>query len=195
MNVHSLKSHKKQLRQELRLKRQQLTKDLLLKSEAGLLDQYGKFTAGKTFGRIAIYLQNDNELGTGTLIEYLFQSGCELYLPKISDDANELMQFVHYEQTTKMTNNRFGIPEPESGKVISVEQLDLIFLPLTAFDLQGNRLGMGGGFYDRTLKNISDNKPILAGLAYDFQQLSACPVEPFDQPIHYILTPSRVIEF
>ena len=94
-----------------------------------------------------------------------------------------------------MADNRFGIPEPVTDETIAVKDLELILLPLTAFDLQGNRLGMGGGFYDRTLAALADKKPLLVGLAYDFQEVADCPVEDFDQPLQMILSPTRAINF
>ncbi len=195
MNLTSNQARKKQLRRQLRQLRQQLSVQQLRDAETQLLNQYQYFVQKKNINKIAIYLQNDNELATGQLIDYLFTSNRDLYLPKIADSTDQSMQFVQYQQNSEMMENRFGIPEPVSNKRIAVEQLDLMFLPLTAFDLQGNRLGMGGGYYDRTLANISENKPILAGLAYDFQRIENCPVDTFDQPIQFILTPSRIISF
>ena len=93
-----------------------------------------------------------------------------------------------------MIDNRYGIAEPDNDEIIEAVALDAIFLPLTAFDQHGHRLGMGGGYYDRTLSEFDHDRLNLIGLAYDFQELPNCPVEAFDQSLQMILTPTRFIE-
>ncbi|RLA02733.1 MAG: 5-formyltetrahydrofolate cyclo-ligase [Gammaproteobacteria bacterium] len=185
---------KQQLREQTRNQRQQLSVAELEVADRQLAAQCQSLNL-QQHQKIAVYLQHDNEIGTRHIIEWLFAEGCELYLPRLFADGSNQLQFCHYHSDSEMKNNRFGIAEPLSDKVIAANKLDLIFLPLTAFDLLGNRIGMGGGFYDRTLENIANNKTVLAGLAYDFQQLPECPVEPFDQSLNMILTPTRVIDF
>jgi len=186
---------KKKLRQQARSMRQELTESQLQEADFQLAQQFEQHFSRKILNTAGIYLQNDNELGTEHLIRLLFQSNCKVYLPVISDYSNNQMQFIRYQQHSQMQNNRFGIPEPADGENISIEQLDIIFLPLTAFDRQGHRLGMGGGFYDRALAKVSGEKPILVGLAYDFQELPTCPAESFDHSLQMIMTPKRVIHF
>ncbi|MCP4272501.1 MAG: 5-formyltetrahydrofolate cyclo-ligase [Gammaproteobacteria bacterium] len=186
---------KKRLRQQARSMRQELTEVQLQEADIQLAQQFELHFSREKFNTAGIYLQNDNELGTEHLIRLLFQSNCKVYLPVISDYSNNQMEFVHYQQQSQMQTNRFGIPEPADGENISVDQLDIIFLPLTAFDLRGHRLGMGGGFYDRALAKVSGEKPILVGLAYDFQELPTCPAESFDHSLQMIMTPNRVIHF
>ena len=192
---HDTQNLKKKLRQQARSMRQKLTEKQLQEADLQLVQQYKKYFSDQTFKTAGVYLQNDNELGTEHLIKLLFQSGCKLYLPVISDYSNNQMEFFHFEQHSPMHNNRFGIPEPISNEKISVKHLDIIFLPLTAFDLHGHRLGMGGGFYDRALADVSGEKPILVGLAYDFQELPNCPIESYDHSIQMIMTPNQVIHF
>ena len=195
MNFQTTSTKKKLIRQQIRLLRQTLSAEALIVAERHLAEQYKQQFVNNKYHHLAIYLPQDNELGTRHLIYYLFQSGCSVYLPKLYRDGSNQLQFAHYHQQSKMADNRFGIAEPITDDVIATEELDVIFLPLTAFDLQGNRLGMGGGFYDRTLAPLSNKKPLLVGLAYDFQQVEKCPVEAFDQPLDRVLTPTRVIEF
>ncbi|MCP3673561.1 MAG: 5-formyltetrahydrofolate cyclo-ligase, partial [Gammaproteobacteria bacterium] len=129
------------------------------------------------------------------LIEYFFQSSVQVYLPKVYEDGSNQLQFLHYHPKSKMQNNRFGIPEPVTEDKIDLQNIDLLLMPLTAFDLSGNRIGMGGGYYDRTLSKLFNKKPLLVGIAYDFQQVERCPVESFDQPLQMILTPTRTVAF
>jgi len=195
MNDQSASVNKKQLRQQIRLLRQQLSKEQCLQAGQQLAQQFQQHFVDQDFKTIGVYLQNDNELDTSVLIEYFFQLNYELYLPKIYEDGSNQLQFLHFHSQSKMQNNRFGIPEPISDDEIALQEIDLLLMPLTAFDLSGNRIGMGGGYYDRALSKLSDKKPLLVGLAYDFQQVDECPVESFDQPLQMILTPTRTIAF
>ncbi|QSX37945.1 5-formyltetrahydrofolate cyclo-ligase [Shewanella sedimentimangrovi] len=146
--------------------------------------------------RVALYLENDGELGTRPLIEALWAKGCETYLPVLHPFAEGHLLFIHYEADTQMTANVYGIPEPKLSvqRLCPANQLDAIITPLVAFDSTGNRLGMGGGFYDRTLANLPDRVKVI-GLAHDCQRLPALPVEAWDVPLPMIVTPSKVYRF
>ena len=81
--------------------------------------------------------------------------------------------------------NRYGIPEPPADVPRSNPgELDIIFLPLVAWDRRGSRLGMGGGIYDRTLEGVRG--PLLVGLAHSLQELDHIPAEPWDIRLHFI---------
>ena len=88
-----------------------------------------------------------------------------------------------------MLKNKFGIWEPKLNvqSVLPLEELDILFTPLVAFDKQGNRLGMGGGFYDRTLQHWQKSSFIPVGLAHQCQQAEQLPTEAWDVPLHQIL--------
>lgn len=195
MNLQPVSQLKQQLRQQMREQRADLSCVELTTTEQQLVKQYQQLFACHGYQKIALYLQQDNELGTSHLIDYLFAEGCELYLPKLSRDANNQMYFCRYRQHSEMVNNRFDIPEPVVDEVCAVTDLELLLVPLTAFDMQGNRLGMGGGYYDKCLADVNADKTSVVGLAYDFQQVADCPVEDFDQPLPMVLTPSRIIDF
>lgn len=146
---------------------------------------------------IALYLSRDGELSCHEIIQWCWQNSKKTYLPVLDPDQGQQLLFVEYTEQTPMLNNRFAIPEPviESSNVTLIDQLDCIFLPLVAFDDNGNRLGMGGGFYDRTLAEIDNlaRSPQLFGFAHDCQQASSLSTESWDIPVHKIVTPSRII--
>ena len=108
------------------------------------------------------------------------------------------LNFQLAEANDKMQANNFGILEPKlnSQTTLAIDDFDFIFMPLVGFDKQGNRLGMGGGFYDRTLNRIyqSEQRPTLVGLAHDCQQVDKLPIEPWDVPIDLIVTPTQKIQ-
>ncbi|GAL27902.1 5-formyltetrahydrofolate cyclo-ligase [Vibrio variabilis] len=104
--------------------------------------------------------------------------------------------FLRYAPTTPLVYNQYKILEPRLDKqmICPVADLDIIFTPLVAFDEQGQRLGMGGGYYDRTLApwESKSTGPIAIGLAHDCQQVSALPTESWDIPLSTIMTPSKI---
>ncbi len=141
--------------------------------------------------RIAAYLGNDAEMDPQPLIERLWAVGKRVYLPVV---RRPRMWFVPYTPDSRFVVNRYGIPEPNVAPDarIPVTALDLVLMPLVAFDDAGNRLGMGGGYYDRTFAFLQRRRhwrsPRLVGLAYEVQRLASLPVEPWDMPLAGIVT-------
>jgi 5-formyltetrahydrofolate cyclo-ligase len=149
--------------------------------------------------RIAIYLANDGELDTSPFISWCWKNNIKVYLPVIHPFSKGHLLFLAYAENTKMIRNRYGILEPKLDirHMVKVSELDIIFTPLVAFDPKGNRLGMGGGFYDRTLSSWQREylqnkqaKPMPIGLAHDCQLVKSIPAEVWDIPLPKIITPS-----
>src|SRR3990167_1579933 len=134
---------------------------------------------------IASYYAHQNEVETKGVLENAQQTKKIIYLPVLQEATSTLL-FSKYTPGQKLILNCYGIPEPKNKDFIFPSKLDLVLLPLLAFDMQGNRLGSGQGYYDRTfsfLKNNSEYKrPILVGLGYEFQKVNRLPVETWDIP-------------
>jgi 5-formyltetrahydrofolate cyclo-ligase len=145
---------------------------------------------------IAIYLSNDGELDTSLLIKELWNLNHAVYLPIIHPFNGANLLFQRYEKNSPMRANRYGILEPKlnCSQICPLPALDYLLMPLVAFDKQGNRLGMGGGFYDRTLARLHEQnwqKPQLIGLAHECQKVDALPIESWDVPLETIITPDK----
>lgn len=138
---------------------------------------------------IACYLPFRSEFDTAPIIEMLFQHQKNCYLP-VLNVADRSLYFVHYGEGDALDKNRFEILEPiDHTQKILPQTLDLILMPLIAFDKHGNRLGTGGGYYDRTLVDLRDStKPLLIGLGYAAQEAEHLPVDPWDIALDGILT-------
>ena len=96
------------------------------------------------------------------------------------------MNFFHWSTSDPLTINKYGIPEPTSNKVIYP---NILLVPLVAFDKNFNRVGYGGGFYDRYIKKIKKNKKIITiGLAYSFQKIKKVPINSNDTKLDFIIT-------
>ena len=151
-----------------------------------------------TSRRIACYLPNDGEIDTAPVIERIRRLRKTLYLPVISRLSHDRLWFAESKPKTRLIPNRFGIPEPavKSRDLIRAQELDLILMPLVGFDDRGNRLGMGGGFYDRSLEFLRHRnhwrKPHLLGIAYDFQRVNGLTADPWDIPLQGVITDQTV---
>ena len=141
--------------------------------------------------RIAAYLPNDGEIDMRPLIRRAWTAGKRVYLPTLN---RRRLWFLPYEVGTPLVKNRFNIPEPALSpkRRWPLTTLDLVLAPLVAFDDRGNRLGMGGGFYDRTFAYLASRshwrRPLIIGVAYDFQRVERLPTHPWDVPLHGVAT-------
>lgn len=142
---------------------------------------------------IACYIANDGEIDPLKIIEHAWFNNKDIYLPILSPLKNSLY-FAAYTRDSKFRLNRFNIPEPicHPSQWKKANQLDLLLLPLVAFDDSGNRIGMGGGFYDRTLAYMRHRqhwkKPALIGLAHELQKAAQLDRHSWDIPLDLIIT-------
>ncbi len=143
---------------------------------------------------VALFLSFDGELDTQPLIEQLWRAGKRVYLPVLHPFSPGNLLFLHYHPHSELVVNRLKIHEPKLDvrDVLPLANLDVLITPLVAFDEQGQRLGMGGGFYDRTLQNWQQHGIQPVGYAHDCQQVDTLPVEQWDIPLPAVITPSKV---
>ena len=154
-------------------------------------------------------MANDGEIDPSPYIKVLWKYKKQVYLPVLHPTKKNQLWFYRYQPDTRLKPNRFGIAEPKirHAERIPPWALTLVLLPLVAFDTEGGRLGMGGGFYDRTFafmnknhQNRKDKKsrsgmPLLCGLAHDFQQVERLPTAEWDVPLKNIATDRKVYVF
>ena len=148
--------------------------------------------------KVALYLTNDGELDTAPLIEQLWQHHIEVYLPRLHPFSPGNLLFLRYDNDTTLLKNSLGIWEPKLDirQMLLAHQLDVIVTPLVAFDNAGNRMGMGGGYYDRTLANWQlKGTPLPIGYAHDCQLVPKLPSQHWDVPLPIIITPSTSYRF
>ena len=101
------------------------------------------------------------------------------------------MDFYSWSTNNPLVINKYGIPEPVSNKIVYP---DILLVPLVAFDKKLNRLGYGGGFYDRLISNLSKKKKILKiGLAISAQKINSLPVTKYDKKLDYIVTEKYIL--
>ena len=184
----------KAIREEFRARRRALTLEHIDSASAQLTQRLLQLPETQASKTIAIYIAHENEIDTMYFMQELVGMNKELFLPVMTGNT---LEFFRYELNDNLTAATNGISQPQakSHQRIDVSSLDLMFLPLVAFDPQCYRLGRGGGFYDRALgKMLVDTKarPCLVGLAYDFQRVDSLPVDPWDVPLDAVVTESLV---
>jgi len=135
--------------------------------------------------RIGSYMAFGSEVDLDTFHQHVFSRTHELLIPRILSKTT--MEMVAYQQDTDLIIGRFGIRTSEQDKVTKVSALDWLIMPCCGFDRRGYRLGMGGGFYDRSLEHCPPKAPIRIGVAYCAQETQFEP-ERWDQSFDWIIT-------
>ncbi len=190
----------RELRQSLRRQRRDLTAAQQHQASQSLLDHLSREPWFMNGRRLAFFLANDGEIDPAPLMALAQAAGKQCFLPVLHPLKFNRLYFARVRPDSRLTPNRFGIPEPSLRRASTAAPwtLDVIFMPLVGFDRAGHRLGMGGGFYDRTLaftRHWPRAVPRLVGLAHHLQEVEAdrLPLQPWDIPLHAIATDREVI--
>ncbi|GMQ91163.1 MAG: 5-formyltetrahydrofolate cyclo-ligase [Gammaproteobacteria bacterium] len=190
---------KQQLRQELRQYRLSLSTTQQAQAAIRLAHNLKHLRQFRSSQRIACYLASDGEIETATIIDDIWAMGKQCYLPVLNQSRIHPLRFAHFNEDSALVTNRFDIPEPviHPRNLVHAVNLDLILLPLVGFDTRGNRLGMGGGFYDRCLQFMNRRQfwqnPTLVGLAYHQQLSDKIRPDAWDVKLHAIVTDQEII--
>jgi len=192
MNPDGTQGARERLRREMRVRRKSLPKS----ERAAVSRQFARHCALllRPGRRIAIYLPQGGEADPAEIIRRARLRSCILYLPVVTDYRRHRMRFVRFDEGARLRLNRHRIlePDPADAPAIPVQLLDLVVLPLVAFDEWGWRLGSGAGFYDRHLHHLRLGRrwrrPKLIGLAYEFQCVPRIEPSPWDVPLDAVLT-------
>ena len=188
-NHHSTARRKRQLRQELRRQRRALSPQQQACASRKLCQRLLHSTRFQNSKLIACYLPADGEIDPRPVISASWRAGKSVFLPVIGNGRG--MRFHPYRRGDTLVRNRFGLLQPRPGRQSKpVREIDLVLLPLVGFDRSGSRLGMGGGFFDRTFRYAHNRRlrPFLLGIAHAIQELDCVPVESWDLPLDAIAT-------
>jgi 5-formyltetrahydrofolate cyclo-ligase len=185
---------KTELRRTLRARRAALSPEARRDAARRLAAHVVTTSAFRVSRRIAAYLTNNGEIDAARVLVRAQHLGKRCFLPVLSRITWDRLWFAPIEPGVRFRPNRFGILEPQvpAARLVRADELDLILMPLVAFDARGNRLGMGGGFYDRSLEFLLHrrrwHKPRLLGLAYDFQRVDSLTPNGWDIPLDGVVT-------
>jgi len=141
--------------------------------------------------RVGMYSAIDGELDVEPTAAELRRHGLETWYPAVVESS---LTFRRWNGTTERTTGRYGIAEPPLGPSLDIAELDVVIVPLVAFDLAGDRLGFGAGYYDRALGMLdAARRPTTVGVAYDFQELALWEPESHDVALDFVITPTRTL--
>jgi 5-formyltetrahydrofolate cyclo-ligase len=190
---------KDKLRSTIRQKRTALSKQSQQQKSEKIINHVLSSSIFRKSKNIAFYFAVYGEADPSKLVESNLSNKKQFYLPVLSTDLSQGLLFAPTQESTQYSKNNFSIPEPicDKSDLLSGDALDLVIVPLLGFDQQGNRLGMGGGFYDRSFAFKKDKqiKPILMGFSYDFQEVDALQAEDWDVPLDFIATEKSLRKF
>lgn len=188
------------LRSRIRALRRALTPTQRLEHAARMAAHLRSHPAFLRSRHIACYLAVDGEMDPAPLMSLALDMGKKVYLPVLVPFCENRLWFAPYEPGCKMQPNRFGIPEPAAAArhMIRANRLDLVLTPLVAFDPDCNRLGMGGGYYDRSFSFLCRRRywkrPRLLGLAHELQRLPRLVPQPWDVPLYAVATEAGIYQ-
>ena len=179
-----------QLRQRNRRRRAGLTAGQLEQAAQNLARRILELDEYRQAGRLAAYFAVNGEIGLDPVIDHALAAGKRVYLPNLDQQA---LRFSPYFHAQKMRINKFRLPEPdvEEAEMLAPEELELVLAPLVVFDGERNRIGMGGGFYDRSFsfrKNAEHKLPVLIGVAHEMQKVDRIVPEEWDVRLDMIVT-------
>jgi 5-formyltetrahydrofolate cyclo-ligase len=186
------------LRRELRAGRRSLSSLEQRQHALALAWHLGRQQAFLRAHRIGVYWSNDGEIDPSPILERARARGKRIYLPVLRLHPYPKLWFVELRAGRRLQRNAFGIPEPEvrNRRVRLPWALDLLLIPLVGFDAQGHRLGMGGGFYDRTLAYLRLRRrwrrPHLIGLAHECQRVERLEPMEWDVPLDGVATEAGI---
>ena len=132
------------------------------------------------------------EVDLDAALTRLHDAGAMVTVPRVSGVR---LDFLPWSPTSETVAGGFGIEAPINGEPLPFTQHDVVLVPLVAFDETGQRLGQGGGFYDRAIAAAGASRPLLIGVAHAFQQVRSVPIEAWDMPLDAVVTEDCVHEF
>jgi len=184
---------KKDLRLRYAAHRTGLSRDSISESSLAIANQtLGLPIWHFNYYHIFLPIASKKEVDTSFILTILQGKDKNVVLPKISGE-NQL-EHILLTDNTKLVENSWGVPEPADGIEISSDKIEVVFVPLLAFDKKGNRVGYGKGFYDTFLKNCTEDV-IKVGLSFFIAEEEISDVNANDIPLDYCVTPNKIYSF
>jgi len=186
---------KKELRKQIITERDQLTDDEIATKSAIIAEKLYSLPAFNQAEAIMYFVSFGSEVDTRPMVEETIRRGKTALAPKAVPQSRELIPSRIIDWESDLMPGYYNIPEPRAGALrpYAPEQIDLLIVPGVAFDLKGNRLGYGGGYYDRFFSLLKPGTPLVA-LVFDLQIVPAVPIDEWDRPVDCVITDQRLIE-
>lgn len=173
---------KKELRKSIRDQKRAMTPQMVEHASADLARQFFATSYYQNAKTIYGYLPYNQEVRTVPILEQALRDGKRVAVPKVYGDT---MRFIYLDDLTQVAPSDMGIPEPIGDEPIAKDETALVLMPGLAFDKNGNRMGYGGGYYDKFLAAEPEHSTV--ALCYSFQMVDAIPIDDYDIPVDLVL--------
>lgn len=173
---------KKELRTYIRNLKRQMSAEEIERASAVLAERFFATEFYRRARTIYGYLPYNQEVRTVPILEQALRDGKRVAVPKVIGDT---MRFIYLEDLGRVDKGYAGIPEPVEDGPVAQDPTALVLMPGLAFDAQGNRMGYGGGFYDRFLAQEPEHPTV--ALCFEFQMVEQLPAEEFDVPVDLVI--------
>ncbi len=184
---------KQNLRNQMKGKRRALAEQTVLQGSADVLSQLLSAGICQPGDKICLYLPMHGEVDITAIFTESARYQLSFYLPVIDLPQPGMLNAAPYAWGEQLQLNKYYLLEPfHQTELRSLEDMNVVLMPVVAFNVKGGRLGQGGGYYDRSLSKAK-KRPLRVGLAYDWQQSDGWEVESWDVPMQFVITPSEII--
>ena len=192
--MNEINSQKKNLRKILAQKRDLIKKNVITEFNTEAFNELIKYINFENIKYVASFISIRSEISTNQLNKKIIELNKILTFPVIKNNSQELI-FKPFDLNENLKLGKFNIPEPTNKKDSLVPQL--FFVPCLGFDLNGYRLGYGGGYYDKTFANLNriNHKFYTVGFAFDKQKQPSIPKDKLDYKLDFILTEKQLYKF
>ena len=182
---------KERIRKEIEAQRRALDFQWLEAASARIVERFQTQEAFQSSETVALYMAFAGEVELGPLFSNCWKLSKRTCIP-LFNTKTKVYEMAEVSAATEYRIGHYGIREPLSPTLLPMDEIDLIAVPGVAFDRKGNRLGRGGGYYDRLLEGFSG---VAAAVAFDFQILPNIPCEAHDKPVHALATETKLLMF
>jgi 5-formyltetrahydrofolate cyclo-ligase len=180
-------------RQQKIAERDRMTPDIRHESSLTIAEKLTGFIEARNFKFIHCYISFRSEVETRDFIEAEIKSGTRVVVPIVEElDGKQFLIHSEISGLTNLKKGTFGLDEPVERTPSSLESLDAVIVPITAFDRRGTRLGYGKGFYDKFLRELPKSV-VRIGLAFSGQEVESIPKFPHDESLDIIVTEREII--
>ena len=173
---------KTELRKWIRIQKRAMTPEQIETASRILADEFFATSYYQEAGTIYGYMPYNQEVRTTPILQQALLDGKKVAVPKVYGDT---MRFVYLDDLSAVAPSEMGIPEPVADEPVADDPTALVLMPGLAFDSKGNRMGYGGGFYDKFLANEPQHPTV--ALCYEFQMVESIPTDDYDIPVNCVL--------
>jgi 5-formyltetrahydrofolate cyclo-ligase len=193
----SHKSLKSQFRKDVRARRASMAEDERLARNQAINEAVMRLVHNEEPATVAAYFSFDGEPDLAPALREMAADGVRLAMPVVRDAPGKAIIVFHaWHPDGSTQNNCYGIREPEGTPLVQMTGIDMVLVPLVAWDREGRRLGMGASYYDRMFQPFAAlDAPRRIGVAYDCQEVEKIPGDPWDVPLHGLVSESGLIDF